>query len=283
MYSGSFLSNTGDMYSFGKNTDTVWDINMGDGLAVDISTSQGFNQIGESVNDLSVSGKNLTIKGDIFRNVDENRKHLRSVFAPFINGRITFDNGYCIDVYVKETPTFSPVKGDGRFTMQLYAPFPFFVEEKPASASYGKLVPTFHFPINYKKKHKFGTRFLAFDKIISNNGDVPAFFNVTFETAKKASNITVTDIDTGKFLRINTTIREGDKIVIERDNTGVLTATYTSGSFSEDVTAYVDPSSTLEKFKRGNTTLKITDSIYDGEYVIATFTYEEAVTAIYEN
>ena len=107
---------------------------------------------------------------------------MRSVLAPFTNGRLSFDNGYYIDVYVKDTPTFSPVKNDGRFTMLLYAPFPFFSKADCGKVEFGEVIRGFSFPVNYAEPHIFGLKEDVTEKAIINDGDVSVSFNVAFET-----------------------------------------------------------------------------------------------------
>ena len=124
----------------------VFDMDIGNGISVDISTSQGFSQIGESVEGQWVTGKLISVKGVIYENVSRRRKMLRDVFSPFTNGRLSFDNGHYIDVYVKDTPSFSPVKDDGRFTMLLYAPFPFFSKKIAVKWSLASLFRDFPSP-----------------------------------------------------------------------------------------------------------------------------------------
>jgi hypothetical protein len=283
VYNAKYVSNTGETYDFGVSSSTVFDMDIGNGLSVDISTSQGFAQMGESVEGQNVSGRLINVKGVIYKDISNRRKMLRSVFSPFTNGRLTFDNGYYIDVYVKDTPTFSPVKNDGRFTMLLYAPFPFFSKADSGSVEFGELIPGFSFPVNYAEPHTFGTKEKTTVKNIINDGDVPVSFNVTFETTGRATNTTITDLDTGEFLRIQGNLLSGQKIVLNRTTEGVLKAVLIDGAKTTNIINRVDENSTLDKLKKGVNRLRITDDYGDGEMLIADFTYNTAVTSIYED
>jgi hypothetical protein len=283
VYNAKYVSNTGETYDFGVSGSTVFDMDIGNGLSVDISTSQGFAQMGESVEGQNVSGRLINVKGVIYKDISNRRKMLRSVFSPFTNGRLTFDNGYYIDVYVKDTPTFSPVKNDGRFTMLLYAPFPFFSKADSGSVEFGELIPGFSFPVNYAEPHTFGTKEKTTVKNIINDGDVPVSFNVTLETTGRATNTTITDLDTGEFLRIQGNLLSGQKIVLNRTTEGVLKAVLIDGAKTTNIINRVDENSTLDKLKKGVNRLRITDDYGDGEMLIADFTYNTAVTSIYED
>ena len=283
MYNAKYVSNTGETYDFGVSGSTVFDMDIGNGLSVDISTSQGFAQMGESVEGQNVSGRLINVKGVIYKDISSRRKTLRSVFSPFTNGRLTFDNGYYIDVYVKDTPTFSPVKNDGRFTMLLYAPFPFFSKADSGSVEFGELIPGFSFPVNYAEPHTFGTKEKTTVKNIINDGDVPVSFNVTLETTGRATNTTITDLDTGEFLRIQGNLLSGQKIVLNRTTEGVLKAVLIDGAKTTNIINRIDENSTLDKLKKGVNRLRITDDYGDGEMLIADFTYNTAVTSIYED
>lgn len=283
MYNARYVSNTGETYDFGVSGSTVFDMDIGNGLSVDIATSQGFAQMGESVEGQTVTGKPINVKGVIYKDISNRRKMLRSVFAPFTNGRLTFDNGYYIDVYVKDTPTFSPVKNDGRFTMLLFAPFPFFSKADSGKVEFGEVVPEFSFPVNYVEPHTFGTKRGITEKNIINDGDVPVSFDVTFKTTGKVTNISVSDLDTGEFLRIEGTLSGGQKITLNRTTEGVLKAYLIDGNKKKNIISWVDENSTLDKLKKGVNRFQITDEFSNGELLIADFTYNTAVTSIYED
>ena len=49
MYNVIFESENGQKYVFGADGETVFDMDLGNGVSVDIGTSQGFSQVGETV------------------------------------------------------------------------------------------------------------------------------------------------------------------------------------------------------------------------------------------
>jgi hypothetical protein len=277
------VSNTGETYDFGISGSTVFDMDIGGGISVDISTSQGFSQMGESVEGQTTVGRIINVKGVIYKDISRLKKKLRNVFSPFTSGRLTFENGYYIDVYVKDTPTFLPKKDDGRFTMLLYAPFPFFSKSDNEMVELGETVPLFSFPVNYAEEHIFGHRNTETDATIVNDGNVDVGFNVVFSTIGVVSNISVTNLDTEEFLKVKGDLYAGWKIILDRNAEGVLTATMTDGIEKINIIDQVDENSTLFKIRKGVNRFRIRDDFSNGKMLNADFIYSEAVTSIYED
>jgi hypothetical protein len=283
VYSAKFVSDEGYTYNFGVDGKTVFDMDIGNGVSVDINTSQGFSQIGENIEAQTISGRLINVKGVLYSDIAKNKRLLRSAFAPFTSGRLTFNNGYYIDVTVKDTPTFSPIKDDGRFTMLLYAPFPFFCKSDTGVLEVGKMIASFHFPTNYAAPHVFGKKDRNYAKNLNNEGDVEIPFGVVFKTDAKVENISVTNKDTGEFLKINSTLFKGQEIRVKRNAQGVLNVVLVDGSKKTNIIDTVDENSTLLSLKRGVNHLSVTDSYSKGVNLIANFTYNMAVTSIYED
>ena len=101
MYSVKFEKDNGEVFLLGTNNNIVFDVDGLSGIGIDLGTSQGFSQIGETVDTQSVSGKTLTVKGVIYRNLADGKKRLIKAFAPFSKGRLIYNNKYYLYVYVK--------------------------------------------------------------------------------------------------------------------------------------------------------------------------------------
>ena len=89
MYSAIFEADNGQKYIFGKDGETVFDMDLGNGVTVDVGTSQGFSQVGETVESMTVGGRTITVRGTIFGNVQSRKKMMRKVFAPFTWGKLS--------------------------------------------------------------------------------------------------------------------------------------------------------------------------------------------------
>ncbi len=282
MYNVIFESDNGQKYVFGVDGETVFDMDLGNGVSVDIGTSQGFSQVGETVESMTVGGRQINVRGDIFGNVQSRKKMMRKVFAPFAWGKLIFDGKYYIRVCVKDTPTFSPIKDDGRFTMLLYAPFPFFYSVDDAHYNIGEITPMFSFPVNYATPHKFGERGTEKYTNVYNNGDIAVPFNVYMETFGTSANPLIVNLDTQEYLKLNGTLNTGDVANIYRDSNNILRAELSTGGESVDILSWVDDGSTLFQLNPGDNIIAFDDDAGGGSLTVK-FTFSPAVVAVYED
>lgn len=282
MYNVVFESDSGEKYVFGKNGNTVFDMDLGNGVSVNIGTSQGFSQIGETMQNRTVSGRTINVNGVVYGNVQKRKKTMRKVIAPFSCGRLVFEGEYYTRVCVKNAPTFSPVKNDGRFSMQFFAPFPFFYSINYQISEIGAIKPMFSFPVNYATPHKFGERAAARYKNILNNGDVKVPFSIYLHSSGTSTNIVIANLRTLKTLKLNGSLNFGDSINIYRDDDNVLRAELTSDGVTSDIISWVDESSELFELEVGDNLISANDD-EGGLSLTAKITFSPAVVALYES
>ena len=282
MYSAIFESDNGQKYIFGQDGETVFDMDLGNGVTVNVGTSQGFSQVGETVESMTVGGREITVRGTIFGNVQSRKKMMRKVFAPFVWGKLTFNGTHYIRACVKDTPTFSPIRDDGRFTMRLYAPFPFFFSVDDAHFNIGEIVPAFSFPINYATPHKFGERGTEKYTNVYNNGDIAVPFAVYMETFGTSANPSIVNLDTQEYLKLNGTLTVGDVANIYRDSNNILRAELTADGELVDILSWVDDGSTLFQLNPGDNIIAFDDD-GGGSSLTVKFTFSPAVVAVYED
>lgn len=283
MYSARFESDNGLTFVFGKNGGNVFDMDLGSGVSVDIGTSQGFSQIGETVDTLAVNGRPIPVTGVFFRDIDNQKKHMRKIFAPFVTGKLIFEDGHYTRVYVQDPPSFSPVKQDGRFAMQLFAPFPYFYGQNEEFVQIGEIVPKFSFPLNYAEPHMFGELSKSRFASIFNDSDVKVPYGFRIVVNGTSTNPTVTNLLTLDFLKINGAFESGDVINVQRDDNNVLTATLTKGDGTvQDIISLIDDDSTFYELSVGDNLLSANDD-EDGVGMSATISYKTVVVALYES
>lgn len=281
MYNVIFESDNGEKYAFGKNGSTVFDMDFGNGVSVDLGTSQGVSQIGETVQGKTVSGRTINVNGVVYGNVPERKKAMRKVLSPFSSGRLIFNNEYYTKVHIKDAPSFSPVKNDGRFSMRFFAPFPFFYDVKSVSSEIGTIRPLFSFPVNYST-HKFGEKSAARYINIINSGDVKTPFSLFVTTTGTSSDITITNLATFEFLKINGTLNAGETINVYRDEENILHAELISNGNTTDIISRIDEESNLFELQVGDNLLSASDN-RGGESLTAKITFKPAVVALYES
>ena len=89
MYNVVFENDNGSKYYFGVNGTTAFDMDLGNGVPVNIGTSQGFSQVGETMQSRNISGRTISVKGAVYGNVQERKKSMRNVISPFSSGRMS--------------------------------------------------------------------------------------------------------------------------------------------------------------------------------------------------
>jgi hypothetical protein len=282
VYKAVFESYNGEKYVFGVDGGTVFDMDVGNGTSVAVGTSQGFGQIGETVKTKSVSGRSIKIHGCIYENIISNKNRMRHIFSPFSSGRLIVDGKYFTMVHVKDAPSFSTQKNNGRFSMVLFAPFPFFYLNEEKLFSIGEVIPKFSFPVNYSNTHKFGES--SKNKYINavNDGDVSVPFSLTFSFAGDSTNPTITNLNNFAFLKINGTFTSGDSINVYRDEKNVFYAELVSNGQTEDILSKVDEDSDLFELTVGDNLIQADDE-QGGASMSVNITFRTAVCSFYEN
>ena len=283
MYSARFESDNGLTFVFGKKGGNVFDMDLGSGVSVDIGTSQGFSQIGETVETLAVNGRPITVTGVLFRDVDNQKKNMRKIFAPFVAGKLIFEDGHYTRVYVQDPPSFSSVKEDGRFTMQLFAPFPYFYGQNEESVQIGGIVPMFRFPVNYAESHSFGKRSENRVSAIYNDSDVKVPYGFQIRVNGISTNPTVTNLMTFEYLKINGAFSSGYVIEVYRNENNVLVANLTDSDENvTDIISMIDDDSTFYELSVGDNLISINDD-EGGVGMSATVSFKPVVVALYES
>lgn len=281
MYSAKYISDNGLSFLFGAAGNNVFDIDGLSGLPVSLGTVQGFGQIGESVESQSVKGKTLTVKGALYGNIALGKQKLKKALSAFSKGKLYFEEKYVLSVYVKNAPEFSPLKNNGSFTLQLYAPFPFFKDVKEKVFYIGSIVPAFSFPVNYATPHIFGVKSPARYINIVNEGDVKSSFRAIFTSGVESTNITLTNLKTLQWLKFTGSIYSGEKLELYRDDDGVFRAELTSGGNVEDVLYRVDEDSTLFDLEVGDNLIMANDDEGGGE-LTAQIVFQPIAGGVYE-
>ncbi len=281
MLEAVFENNNGKKYTFGPSGCTWFGMNIGQGVEVNLGKSQGFAQIGETVETQAISGRTIDVTGQVYGDITERKNSLRTVCAPLDSGRLVFNKDSFIRVYVKAAPTFSVVKNNGLFKMQFYAPYPFFSSITESYFLIGGTKKNFRFPVNYGKPHRFGTRSSERYVNVLNNGDVRVPYKLVLRSDGTSTNPKVTNMSNFSFIKLNGTISAGEYITVYRDENNVLRAELTSGSTVTDVISWIDDDSSLFELEAGDNLLSATDD-EGGIALIASFSFNPAKAVLYE-
>lgn len=282
MYNVVFQNDNGSKYYFGVKGSTVFDMDLGSGMPVEISTSQGFSQIGETMQTRTVSGRTITVNGVVYGDVQERKKSMRKIISPFSCGNLIFEGEYYTRVFVKNAPTFSSKKNDGKFSLQFFAPFPFFYSVNSVVNEIGAIKPMFSFPVNYANTHKFGEKASERYTNIFNNGDVKVPFSIYLHSSGTSTNVVIANLKNFKTLKLNGALNAGDYVKIYRNNENVLRAELTSDGITSDIIYRIDESSDLFELEVGDNLISANDD-EGGLGLTAKITFSPAVVALYES
>jgi len=284
VYKMEFISDTGTRFLLGADNGIVFDADALSGLEVDLGTSQGFAQVGQTVEARSVSGAPLQITGKIFRNIPATKAAMRRAFAPFRKGKLIFNGTHYLLVEVKSSPAVSPIRDNGSFSLELFAPFPFWRSARTSTYGIGVIEPLFSFPVTYSstETHKFGSRSSERFTNIINSGDVPTAFSLSIRTTAASTNVTITNVLTGEFLRIIGTLNIGDVVEIARDSSGQLSATLTADGVTTDIVSRVDDDSNLYELAVGDNIILVSDNETSGGLIVD-ISFDPAVGGVYED
>lgn len=282
MYNCEFIADNGTGFLLGTANNIVFDIEGLSGISVDHTMSQGALQVGESISTKTVGSKSLTVTGVIFKNIAEVKRQMRKAFAPFVTGKLIFNDEYFINVSVKDVPTFSPIANRGNFSMRLLAPYPFFKKMDTKTSLIGGVVKKFRFPINYSTPHKFAERSNIRYINIYNDSDVETDFRLSIQTDSVSNNPYVTNLNTFETLKINRTIYQGEKIEVYRNADGVLEVVLINeNGNTENIFANLDETSDLFTMHVGDNLILSSDD--GGGTTLTTYiTFNEIVTGVFD-
>lgn len=282
MYKVVFENDNGKTFEFGPGGGNWFGMNIGDGMDITLGTSQGFAQVGETVETQAVSGRAIDVTGRFIGDIVAGKNAMRNVCAPLASGQLVFNESHYIRVYVKAAPSFSAVKNNGIFKMQFYAPFPFFSTLEECYKSLGSVTPQFRLPINYATPHRFGTKSTNKYMNVYNSGDVRIPFKAVIQSKGTCTNPVITNLLTLETLKLNGTLSAGEFVTIYRDENNVLRAEKTAGTEVTDVITWVDDESALFELAPGDNLISATDE-QDGASLSVGFTYNPAVGVLYES
>lgn len=125
VFDAIFTASSGQSFSFGYKAGVLYSIDPIGDLPVELETSQGYQQVGATVESRSISGVTRTITGRILRNTAYLKRQLRDIFTPGATGRLTVAGKYYCDAEVQRCPAISAANLWPTFSFQLYCPNPY--------------------------------------------------------------------------------------------------------------------------------------------------------------
>ena len=252
MYTAKIVTDAGKTFDFSYRNGVVFDISPLSGTDVSLSTSQGFGQIGETVEGMTVKGIRRTIRGVILHK--STAKQMLSVLPAFAAGRLYVNGAYFCPITVQKTPTVSESRsGRLSFTMQVFCDTPYWYKSSETSVLLTGVTPMFSFPVDYSS-HKFGESMENAFVNVFNDGDVPVPIDLRLSSSGSVSGYGIADTRTGAVLKFDDTLSDGEQMRI-RQIGGRIVAEKTSSGEVSGALAYITDESSLFSLSVGDNVL----------------------------
>lgn len=223
---------------------------------VDISTAQGYQQIGNTVTGTSVKGKTMTVTGRIRKGNVFAKKRLISMLSPMSTVRLWYDDKYWIDCVVKYSPEI-PLQELSVFSFQLFAPRPFWHGETSNIMEVGKMIPMFSFPVNYSTPHVFGVSDNSTEINAINVGDVETDFSLEIRSQSGVLvNPRIINVETGAHISFTGELGIGAVLRVHRVE-GILYAELEDDGQISNAMDMIDDDSDLFVLNPGDNILRL--------------------------
>jgi len=225
-----------------------------DGLTenfVNLSTSQGINQIGTTVNGVAVDEKTLTIEGAFLGYSNDKAALLLNTILPEIEAELIYNDEWTITVYPTETPHVEQRDYSARFQFAVRASYPYFSKTEQTTTSLVGIEPQFVF-WDLTKPYTFGTRISALFTNVENKGNVEALYGIIFRAnAAGVKYPKITNAVTYEYLRIKKTMALNERIIVTIKSDGPSVVSDINDNVT-DIIGYFDIESDLYRMHPGD-------------------------------
>ena len=283
----TYTNEYGDSIEFSRNSDIR--ITGIDGLSansIELSEATVTNQVGSSITGASIQSRTMTIEGR-YLYTPATRKRLLAVILPGVKARLRYQNTVeNVDVYWEGQPTktpdisTNPVWQNFQFTMKMPYPYPRTTEGENKNFSY--LQSSFRFPQAYSSKTpwQISSRIIEPLQTITNRGDIPAGFTVTFKALTdgvKAPKLL--NVDTRENISFSQlTLNSGDELTVNTMiNAREVLLTTSEGT--KNAFEYMDYDSTFFLLARGANTLRYSAMEKESSLEV-TLSFEESLAGV---
>ncbi len=254
MYNLRYVRNDGKTITMTPDSDYIIATVSGvTGYETSLSTSQGYEQTGNSVDGTSVSGQSIAINGFVLGVKPKAKRELLNIFAPQTQGRLYWEESCWIDVYVKSSPSITQ-EVNSKFSLVLFAPYPYWRSVEQSVKALGITTKMFRFPVNYSESHCFGEVNTTGEVNCYNEGSAAATFTLYLKAPVKVVDPVIINTLSGKKLKFNGTLQAGDLLTLYRD-VGAVRLELTRDNVTTNALDMLDDSSDLFQLDIGDNVL----------------------------
>jgi len=208
--------------------------------------------------------RNITIEGTILaKTIDEAytyRRQFLRVFTPKQRGIVVYRNRRITCVVEEAGFIVSVGERSPNFFISLLCPSPFFETLEEVRDELALWIPLFYFELEIPPVGiEFGLRQPSQIITVDNIGDVSCGCMITFKALGSVTNPELLNLDSGEYVKINTTMDAGDELRVYTHFAGKRVIKITGG-VETNVFSLLDIGSTFLQLAAGRNTLR-----YDAE------------------
>lgn len=256
MYSSKFVTTKGRKFDFGLSSGTIFDIVPLSELDVDIETSQGYDQIGETVDSEAVEGVSREITGVFVDGTDvELAQDMLDIFAPGTHGKLYYNDTYYCDCVVEKAPEMTLSNRKRTFSLMLFCPYPYWLTAESSTFQIGGYTAAFEFPVCYDS-HTYGIANDSLFTNVNNTGSIPVTMAFKFTCLTEISNYGVFNVETDEMLKLDDTLAVDEEVNVYWEDGRLKVEKTTSDGDVENIFYELDEDSTLFTAASGYNILK---------------------------
>ena len=187
------------------------------GLDSDVRMIRHYGQDGETIIDSTLERREITISGKIVRDVVETRKRMLEIMNPKLQGALTLQRGSFVRflaVKIDMAPRFS-VRDGSTFRVSFVAGNPYWMSTFETRQDIAVWEAMFEWPLDIPETGiSFGERSEILISDINNPGEATVGMRVVFRAERNVQNPTLTNVRTGKRMRVVINMAVGDELTI---------------------------------------------------------------------
>lgn len=251
------------------------------GHDVDIASTKGINQIGDTITNITVKSKMVTIDGVIKGNLDHNRKLLINTIRPQLKGTFYAINNkteeiYKIDVVAKQTPIIGFGLNYQEFQLTFNCAYPYWKREEENKTDIRSLIPLFRFPRNFSSTWKFSEYQRSEFINVQNDGNEKTGLKIVLTSSTVATNPKLLNVETGEYIKLNYSMSANETITITTGYNNKKVISNKNGNLFK----YIDLiNSTFLQLDIGKNIFKFTADTNENNINVVVY-YDEVVSSI---
>lgn len=255
MYNAKIVTDAGKEFRFGYEFGTIFDISPLSGNDITLGTSQGFQQIGVTVENQSIGGVNRTIRGTILDKKIANQ--MLSSLPAFTTGKLYVnDNRFC-DIVINRTPELTFLKNQKIvFSMRVFCASPYWSNSSSESFVISNFKKSFSFPVIYDS-HKFAVETENAFVNCFNNGDVSSPLTCEFTSDAEVTNYGIVNVRTLQELKFDDVLLPGEKTRLFYENGRINATKVNSDGETIGYLGFLSDSSNLFDIAPGDNTFAL--------------------------